>query len=132
VPIQIAMTEFIERGYFTAHIRHMRRLYQERQAILVKEACRRLGDWLDLAAAPSGMHLVGHLRKGDDKALSGFAARKGIVVPPLSRYYLGNAEKAGFLLGYACVPPDGITAAVSRLDAIFRECAVSEPTSASC
>lgn len=121
VPVQIAMTEFIERGYFTAHIRHMRRLYQERQAILIEEASRRLGDWLHLSPAPAGMHLVGHLRQGNDKTLSGFAARGGIVVPPLSRYYLGAAEKTGLLFGYACVPPEEITAAVGRLEAIFRE-----------
>ncbi len=53
----------------------------------------------------AGLHLVLCLPDGaDDVAIAEEAGRRGILVRPLSRYFLGDAVQRGLLLGYACVP----------------------------
>ena len=119
IPLQIAMEEFIAKGYFSTHIRRMRQVYQQRQAILVEEITDKLDEWITVNPSASGMHLVGYLRDGDDKKFSIAAGEQQINVPPLSDYYLATPQKSGLLFGYACTPPQLITESVSRLQKIF-------------
>lgn len=119
-PLQVAMADFIDRGYFAAHIRRMRSLYARRQAVLVHAVQRHLGSLLRIGPAASGMHLVAELHAGDDEPLSQTAAEHGLNVPALSLYYLGEPRRRGLLFGYACVPEPAIDAAVCRLGALFR------------
>ncbi len=121
IPLQIAMTKFIEEGYFTSHIRRMRRLYEERQDSLLAAVKDSLMDWVTMSPSASGMHLIGYLRQGRDTTYSELAASQGISVPPLSNYYIGNTDTSGLLFGYACVTPERITAAVRQLARIFSQ-----------
>ena len=74
--VQPALAEFIKDGSLTAHIRRMRALYAERQALLLEAAARHLGDRLTLKPAEAGMHLVGYLPPGtDDRAIAARARR---------------------------------------------------------
>lgn len=119
MPIQIAMAEFIERGYFNTHIRRMRRLYEERQKILVEEVNLRLSKWVKIFPSPSGMHLVGYLHQGNDLEYSRIAAKNHIHLPPLSQYYIGTPAKSGLIFGYACVSPERIVDTIKQLECIF-------------
>jgi GntR family transcriptional regulator/MocR family aminotransferase len=100
--VQPALAEFIEDGSLTAHIRRMRALYAERQALLLEAAARHLGDRLMLKPAEAGMHLVGYLPPGtDDRAIAARAGERGVEVTPLAALYQGEADRSGLLLGYA-------------------------------
>jgi GntR family transcriptional regulator/MocR family aminotransferase len=67
----------------------MRTLYEERQHTLVERAKRQLADFLTVDTADAGMHLVGTLAYGiNDIHASERAAAHGIVVTPISKYYL--------------------------------------------
>ena len=99
---QPAFAEFIKDGSLTAHIRRMRALYAERQALLLDAAARHLGDRLMLKPAEAGMHLVGYLPPGtDDRAIAARARERGVEVTPLAALYQGKADRSGLLLGYA-------------------------------
>ncbi len=119
---QAALADFIADGYLTSHIRRMRSLYAERQAILLDFATSILGDRITLRPDDAGMHLVGYLPPNtDDAALSRRAATHDVVVPPLSAFYRGPAQHKGLLFGYAGVADKEIGRAVARLDAAFQD-----------
>lgn len=119
VPLQLAINEFISRGYFSTHIRRMRQIYHQRQSVLVEEVNRQLSDWVTMSESSSGMHLVGDLNTNNDRDISASAIDQKINVPALSDYYLESPMRSGLLFGYACTPPDIIRASVKKLKVIF-------------
>ena len=99
---QAALADFIADGFLAAHVRRMRALYAERQAALIEVIEDRLAHWIAVAPDESGMHLLGALRQeADDAALSQAAAARGVSAVALSRFYVEDAPRQGFLLGYA-------------------------------
>ncbi len=113
---QAALGDFIAEGYLAAHIRRMRALYAERQAILLDTLQALPAGLLRVAPHDAGMHLVGLLPDDyDDTALSRRAAALGITVPALSAFYRGGTVKRGLLLGYAGVGEPEIRAGAARL-----------------
>lgn len=99
---QAILAAFIEEGHFLRHIRRMRALYQERQAILIDEIRRELGGYLEIVPAEAGMHLVGWLPEGvGDKAVFAQLRVAGVEAPPLSLYSIEPLPRAGLVLGYA-------------------------------
>lgn len=115
-PEQVVLTDFIAEGHFARHIRRMRALYAERQAILVDAASSALAGLLEVRPADAGMHLIGWLPPGtDDSTASANALTQGVFAPALSTYYLGEADLPGLLLGYTGVPEVEIREGVRRL-----------------
>jgi GntR family transcriptional regulator / MocR family aminotransferase len=113
---QAALVDFIGEGHLAAHIRRMRALYAERQAILIAAVRDRLGERLAVSPSAAGMHLVGRLTAGlDDRAIARAAGEAGIEAPALSSYYHGPAAALGLLLGYAGVAEPAVAPAVARL-----------------
>lgn len=99
---QAILAAFIEEGHFVRHIRRMRALYQERQAILIEEVRRELDGFLEIAPAEAGMHLVGWLPEGfSDKAVFAQLRVAGVEAPALSLYSIEPLPRAGLVLGYA-------------------------------
>jgi GntR family transcriptional regulator/MocR family aminotransferase len=113
---QGVLAEFITEGHFSRHIRRMRRLYEERQMVLVESARRALGGLLKVDAAPAGMHLVGWLPESiDDQVVSRRAAIAGVDVRPLSFYCFEKSKRSGLLLGYTGISGAEIRLGVQKL-----------------
>jgi GntR family transcriptional regulator/MocR family aminotransferase len=113
---QATLADFISDGHFARHIRRMRALYAERQAILVEAAAHELSGLLDVRGAEAGMHLVGWLPEGmNDVEASRRAAVNAVVAPPLSMYSLQPQRRGGLLLGYTAVGEKEIREGVQRL-----------------
>ena len=120
---QAILAEFMQEGYFTAHIRRMRLLYAERLALLQQAIASHFGEQLPTLGGEAGLHLAIQLPAHcDDMAISQAARAIGLVARPLSRYYMHAATaKPGLLLGYACVPSEEIIPAFDRLAAIIKQ-----------
>jgi GntR family transcriptional regulator / MocR family aminotransferase len=113
---QAALADFISAGHFARHIRRMRALYAERQALLVDAARHTLAGLLEVQSAEAGMHLVGWLPEGvDDVEASRRAAAFGVGTPPLSMYSLRPLRRGGLLLGFTAVGDKEIRHGVQRL-----------------
>lgn len=106
---QMILTDFMDKGHFEKHIREMRMLYANRQAVLLEALDEHLDDFIDPAPSNAGLHLVGYLPEGvDDRAVADRLSDHGIIALPLSFYSMRPLDRGGLLLGYAPVPKDEI------------------------
>lgn len=119
---QAILADFMREGHFASHIRKMRLLYAERIKILQQSIQQHFGNQFSTSGGEAGLHLALVLPKGyDDVAISKAAREQGIVVRPLSRYYMhANSTQTGLLLGYACVPNEQIGPAFDTLASIIK------------
>lgn len=109
---QAALAAFIEEGHYAAHIRRMRLIYAERRSALLELNERRLGPgWVHPHDSNAGLHLVMTLPPDvDDVLVARLARERGVLVRPLSRYYAGQANARGLLLGFAAVAAHAMAA----------------------
>jgi GntR family transcriptional regulator/MocR family aminotransferase len=118
---QAALADFITAGHLGQHVRRMRTLYAERQALLVDALRHELGTLLEIRPADAGMHLVGWLPDGlDDRAAVRYAALAGVKAVPLSLYALEPLWRGALLLGYAATDEDEMWDGVGRLARALR------------
>lgn len=119
---QAALAEFIRDGHFARHVRRMRKLYAERQQILLEAARKYLKGAIEMEPASSGMHLVGWLSEGvSDVEFSAAAAKKGIRIAPVSDYAIRKPKRSGLLFGYAAFDKKQIVESLKRIAEISHE-----------
>ena len=119
--MQAVLTDFMMEGYFASHIRRMRLLYAERLRLLQQSITQHFGEQDCLSGGEAGLHLaLGLPDHCDDAAISRQAKSEGIIVRPLSRYYMKTSgAQRGLILGYACVPNGLIEPSFARLATII-------------
>jgi GntR family transcriptional regulator/MocR family aminotransferase len=123
--VQAALTDFIAEGHLAVHVRRMRTIYAERQAVMCAALRRELGDRIGLRGGDAGMHMVVVLPKAcNDVAVGQEALKQDIIARPLSQYYYHQARGVpGVVLGYGSVQTGDVKPAVQRL-ARAVECAL--------
>ncbi len=113
---QAVLADFITGGHFVRHLRKMRKLYAERQQVLLRAARRELNGLLELNPSDAGMHLIGWLRNGvDDVAAARAAFAKGVEVTPLSAYCIEPQTRGALRLGYTGYTSKEIWSAARQL-----------------
>jgi GntR family transcriptional regulator/MocR family aminotransferase len=134
IVMQPVLTEFIESGHFSAHIRRMRILYAERQKVLIDAVRKHLGDVLDIAPDEAGMHIVALIRPESgvaDADIADAASKAGLDVYPLREFFYGTPDRNGLVLGYAGVEVRDIRRGVEKLAGLIADikpsAAVSQP-----
>jgi GntR family transcriptional regulator/MocR family aminotransferase len=114
--VQAVLAEFLSAGHFARHVRRMRRLYAERQEIMLRAASRDLAGLLEVEPSDAGMHLIGWLSvSAKDQAVARQAAAEGIIVTPLSSLALRCPQRPGLLLGFTAINARTIREGVRRL-----------------
>ncbi|MEH0833755.1 PLP-dependent aminotransferase family protein [Pectobacterium cacticida] len=109
---QATLAQFIREGLYAAHIRRMRLLYARRRALLTSLIEQHLGADYVGDSSNAGLHMLLSLPPHiDDVVLSAAIIRRGVMVKPLSSYYLQPTQQRGLLLGYASVEEDVMTQA---------------------
>jgi GntR family transcriptional regulator / MocR family aminotransferase len=118
---QAVLADFISEGHFARHIRRMRKLYAERQQVLLKAARSELVGLLDIKPSDAGMHLIGWLPEGvNDQAASRAAFDHGVEVTPLSAYCIKPPKRGALRLGYTGYTSREVWAATRRLATALR------------
>jgi GntR family transcriptional regulator/MocR family aminotransferase len=108
---QLAFADFLDRGEFDRHLRHMRPLYRERRDTLLAALERHLPGF-EPAGASAGLHVVTSVPAdvGEDELVSAAAAR-GVGLYGLTPYRHAPATAetpGGLLFGYGRLTPDQI------------------------
>ena len=115
-PIQMAVGEFIRGGHLARHIRRVRRTYLGRRDHLVGLIERRLSGMMKIVPSFYGMHISAAVDVDIDcEKVSEAMGARGVMIHSLRRYYLGPAERSGFVIGFAAVDPGSLEAAVTVL-----------------
>ena len=119
---QAVLADFITEGHFSRHLRRMRILYAERQALFLETAHQELGGLLEIAPDETGMHLVGWLPPGvdDQRVAQQAAARYGLIISPLSLFSLEPVQRTGLVLGYAATNEQQIRRGLRQLATVIR------------
>ncbi|MGH9337319.1 MAG: PLP-dependent aminotransferase family protein, partial [Vicinamibacteria bacterium] len=82
---QAVLTDFIDEGHFSRHLRRMRQLYRERRQALFEALTKEVGGALHIVGDEAGLHLTARLAKGShDRRIARDAAAEGLWVMPLS------------------------------------------------
>lgn len=114
--VQAALAEFISDGHYATHVRRMRKVYGERQALLTTELQQQLGDQVDIVGTDTGLHLTVKLRHANDHLVSRCALAHGIVARPLSSYFASPQHaQNGLVLGYGGISNEEIAPSVRKL-----------------
>jgi GntR family transcriptional regulator/MocR family aminotransferase len=99
---QAVLADFVRDGHFARHVRTIRLLHAERQRTFLELASSELGPSLRLHSAPNGLRLVGFLSPHIcDQRVTVEAARRGVVVAPLTGHCMSKSEESGLIFGYA-------------------------------
>lgn len=99
---QMVLSEFMNRGLFASHIRRMRALYQARRNQLLSGIETLFGGGCRAATPNSGTHLLLPLKAGcDDVSVARRAAERGLVLRPLSPYFMTDQARPGLLFGFS-------------------------------
>jgi len=117
---EAALAEFISEGYLAAHIRKMRLLYEQRQRMLITLLEQKASKYLEICPQETGMHLIARLKRGiKDKDVEEQARKQGLLVRPLSGFYIEKTEENGLLLGFASISEKEMPHLVDRLVAVL-------------
>jgi len=126
---QAALARFISSGGFDRHMRRSSEELQQRRRLLITELAR-LGDRVDVADAPAGMHLLVWLRgmsRAQGEALRVRARVLGVGIPAVAPEYLSPPDRAGLLLKYAGISLQEIREAIPLLARCLDEVAAAGP-----
>ncbi len=121
--LQPALFGFISEGHFSSHIRKMRKLYAERQEMLVHALRQDAGGLLIAEASDSGMHLVSRLEPSsgiNDETASQLARSVGLNAPAVSDYCSEITRPDALLLGYAGLSEHEINRDVKALAQVLQ------------
>ncbi|WP_251977480.1 MocR-like pyridoxine biosynthesis transcription factor PdxR [Salinicola avicenniae] len=111
-PVQAALADFIAEGHFARHVATMRDCYRQRQACLREALAPAVRQGLVLSEGQAGMHLVAELESHAlESVLVSRARAQGILLSPLSAFYLESPGRPGLVLGYAGATAAEIAAA---------------------
>ncbi|MGK5510233.1 PLP-dependent aminotransferase family protein [Brevibacillus formosus] len=113
---QVALTYFIEHGYFMRHMRRARNIYRRRHEIMQKAILASgLGDKFTLRGIETGLHVLLEAEESFDEDMMTLRALQcGVHVHQLRSYCLESKRK-GWLLGFAKVDEELIEEGIYRL-----------------
>ncbi|WP_265518677.1 PLP-dependent aminotransferase family protein [Nitratireductor luteus] len=116
---QLALADFIAESHLARHVRKMRRIYSARHEALRSALETHLGDHLRPFRAHAGVHLAAALTApGDEQAVVGAAAARGIRVEDIARYASRDTAQRGFVFGFGMIEAKHIEPAIAELSGL--------------
>jgi len=117
--VQAALAEFISSGQYGSHIRRMRTIYAERQAVLL-DAAKAWPREARVMPASTGLQLALRLpERVDEEALHKALKEAGVASFPFSRTRMAVTGPKGLLLGFAGAEDAEIRAAAATMGPVL-------------
>lgn len=117
---QMAMTDFIQEGHFSRHIKKMRALYMEARYSLAAAIATRTEDLLELVGDEAGLQLMTLLPPGaDDVEIAAKFPKMSVTLDAMSQCYTSPPRRGGLMIGYANLSLKEIPAIVDALSALI-------------
>jgi GntR family transcriptional regulator/MocR family aminotransferase len=121
--LQHALADFMERGYFTRHLKRSSAVYARRRIALLAAIKRELGNRAIVAGGDAGMHVVLWLPELAVDALPSLVARArslGVGAYPVSAFCERTPPSAGLVLGYSGLSEQQIGEGIALLASAIR------------
>jgi GntR family transcriptional regulator / MocR family aminotransferase len=124
VPNQIVLADFLTSGQFAKHLRRCRDAYAERRQVLIDALRDECAGLLIAGGGEGGIHLCLRFAKPmNDIAVAAAARDAGLIVEPLSQFYVNAPKQSGLLLGYAGFRPELLRDSAKRLGKVLKSTA---------
>ena len=117
--VQSALATFVKENRYALHLKKIRAVYAARLRQTIAALRLHIPD-AALAEPAGGFHLTLHV-EADAQRVCQIAAREGLHVQPLSRFYQEPHHGSGLVIGFGAMPDAMIEPSVARLAAILRE-----------
>ena len=119
---QMIVADFLNEGYFPAHLRRMRERYRVSRDRLVDLLRDRLSEHIVVDTPEQGIYLMAHSTGAwaNDVALASAAQARSVTVMPASPMYLSEAPGASLILGFAGLSDEEADQGTRRLVDVFR------------
>ncbi len=119
---QAVLTDFINEGHFSRHLRKMRTLYFRRQTFFLTIANEHLSDMMTVPSLEGGLHLIGWLKEETSESdLLNAAEDAGIELTPTSLYQRLPIKQASVLIGYAPYSEEQLYESVLALKQAYKK-----------
>lgn len=119
---QLAMTDFIQEGHLSRHVKRMRALYLNRRSAFVSAILNELPEALELIEGAGGTRLSALLPLGvPDTDVAREVAVAGLKVKALSQCYIRPPARGGLILDCANLEPQRAHDAARALDSVIRQ-----------
>ncbi|WP_417725264.1 PLP-dependent aminotransferase family protein [Salipiger sp.] len=126
---QLQVAHFMRAGHFAKHVRRMRKLYSDRQELLLDAMARELQDWLIPQRSETGFELVARVsprltgRGITARDISKAARSEGMELQATSAFGREPREDDRLVLGFATFTGEQIDRAARQLAQICRDLA---------
>jgi GntR family transcriptional regulator / MocR family aminotransferase len=118
--VQAVLTDFMNQGHHSRHIRRMRMIYSEKRKLLVSCVQNEIDQSCQLQGAEAGLHVLLTLPPEiSDKAVSKAAEEQNLWLWPLSPMYSGPLATQGLVLGFGSVSNERIGPAVQKMKSVL-------------
>lgn len=119
---QRLVADFLNEGYFPAHLRRLRERYRTSRNVLANLLDERLREHLSFSIPEQGIHLTARSTGTwkSDVVVAMAARRKGIVVIPTSPMYVSEPGENGIILGFSGLSEQEADMGTQLLAKIFR------------
>ncbi|WP_341962800.1 PLP-dependent aminotransferase family protein [Pseudomonas sp. RC10] len=114
---QRVVADFLNEGYFPAHLRRLRENYRHSRDLLARLIQEELGEHLIVQLPKQGVHMTVTSTGTwtDDRHLTRIALDEGVVVTPMSPMHIERVECPRLLLGFSGLGDEEAEVAVQRL-----------------
>lgn len=123
--VQLVMGQFIERNYLFQHLKNLTEVAQERAQYFLKRFETDNHSMQISAPAFNSLHFVAHFMKpkslSEERQFIQLLDKNDLSVYPLSKCYIEQPVRTGFVLGYSTVRPVIIKQKVSQLLQLIQE-----------
>ncbi|WP_198314660.1 PLP-dependent aminotransferase family protein [Chitinibacter sp. GC72] len=105
--MQAVTADFINGGHFASHLRQMRTLYKSRRDLLIAQLAEHCPQ-LTPVNTSGGLQFAVWCPAGCEAEWTAAGIAQGLPMRPLSKFYLGEPQGEGFLMGYSSLGNDTI------------------------
>lgn len=111
------LTEFIEGGFYEAHIRRLRRMYEKRRTLSIQLINQYLSEFGKIEENAGGTHLTFVFNRViDDVKLTKYLLKEHRIESlPLSTYFISPLKKFGLVLGFVHFKEDSLEKSYAKL-----------------
>jgi len=120
LPIQCALSDFIQRGLLHKHVKRMQGIYETRRDALLSSLSWYFGERAQIQGEQAGLHLYVRFQTNlADQEIVERALQSGVGLTPIAQYYAGLAPQSEFVLGFADLETAEIREGIRRLAEII-------------